>query len=207
MAGPLLTWNALDPVSSVDERPTSLGSPASESVPGHPASSHRELETLYLIRRPEMIRFLVSFGVNTVEAEDIAQEAFLRGFDQCRKNKPIDNFFHWLLACARNLALNRIRHEKYELPAPAKRWQHWQESALRTTSTPETEFLEHEEYRLLTEAMSTLSALEQQCLVLRFQDVPFREIAVTLMISMRSAVYHTGTGIRKLRRRLAAATS
>ncbi len=201
MSSPLLPWNALNPISSTDGRSTTLGAPE------QPATAHRELETLYLIRRPEMIRFLLSFGVNAVEAEDIAQEAFLRGFDQCRKNKPIDNFFHWLLACARNLALNRIRHEKYELPAPAERWQQWQETTLRTTLTPETEILEQEEYRLLTEAMSTLSALEQQCLVLRFQDVPFREIAVTLTISMRSAVYHTGTGIRKLRRRLAPSTT
>ncbi len=163
-----------------------------------------ELETLYLIRRPEIIRFLISFGVNVVEAEDITQEAFLRGFDQCRKNKEIGNFFHWLLTCARNLALNRIRHTRYELPAPSDRWSEWQENVPRTTMTPETQLLEKEEYRLLTDALSSLSALEQQCVLLRFQEVPFRRIAENLGISMRSAVYHAGTGIRKLQRKLAA---
>ncbi len=200
MADGILPWQTTPRPLCVDE---AIGQECSAVAAKQPQI---ELETLYLIRRPEVIRFLLSFGVNVVEAEDITQEAFLRGFDQCRRNKQIDNFFHWLLVCARNLALNRIRHEKYELPAPAERWKQWQNDSLCTNSTPETELLEKEEYHLLTEAISTLSVLEQQCILLRFQDVSFREIAATLKVSMRSAVYHTGTGIRKLQRRLASSS-
>lgn len=198
MADSVLFWHKSAASACADAEIVQTNDPASVG------QSRLELETLYLIRRPEVIRFLLSFGVNAVEAEDITQEAFLRGFDQCRKNKQIDNFFYWLLACARNLALNRIRHGKYEVAAPSERWKQGENSSLRTDLTPETELLEKEENRLLTEAISTLSALEQQCILLRFQDLPFRKIASTLEISMRSAVYHTGTGIRKLQRKLTA---
>lgn len=200
MAGSILSWRQAAPTVKADEDLLweNLAKPSHQS--------QLELETIYLIRRPEVIRYLISFGINLVDAEDITQEAFLRGFDQCRRNKQIDNFFYWLLTCAKNLALNRIRHEKYELPAPVERWKLWQDDSLRTSATPETELLEKEEYRLLTEAISALSPLEQQCILLRFQDVPFREIAASLKVSMRSAVYHTGTGIRKLQHRLAASS-
>ena len=200
MGGDALSWKSQESAWSGESR-SSRGAD-SETISASSALE-TELETLYLIRRPEIIRFLVSFGVNVVEAEDITQEAFLRGFDQCRKNKEIGNFFHWLLTCARNLALNRIRHTRYEIPAPSDRWSLWMENVPRTSVTPETQLLEKEEYKLLADALSSLNPVEQQCVLLRFQEIPFRSIAENLGISMRSAVYHTGTGIRKLQHRLA----
>ena len=55
------------------------------------ALSGAELEALYLIRRPEMIRFLIRFGVDVIEAEDTTQEVFLDAFDESKTQKRPDN--------------------------------------------------------------------------------------------------------------------
>jgi RNA polymerase sigma factor (sigma-70 family) len=195
MAGAFLSWQTMTSAKA-ETIATDRGAGLSRS----------ELETLYLIRRPEMIRFLIRFGVDVVEAEDITQEVFLDAFDESKTRKRPDNHFRWALVCARNLAIDRYHRTKKETLASQELWKYWEE-----TLVDEREGLEARVYRTqrqmrLIDAISKLSPIEQQCLVLRSEGVTFREIAKSLCISMQDAVYATDVAIQKLQRRLQSVT-
>ncbi len=164
-----------------------------------------ELETLYLIRRSEMIRFLIRSGVDLVEAEDILQEVFLNAFDLRKPQKRQENLFYWTLKCARNLAITRYRRGKKEILAPAEQWKDW-EATLADTSVGPYESAEQRDRELnMARATAQLSPVEQQCLLLRSRGITFREVANALDISMQSAVYTSDVAIKKLQRKLHAA--
>lgn len=67
-----------------------------------------------LVRRHYDHVFLVCLGVlgNTHDAEDIAQDAMLKGFEQIRRLRDGDQFTGWVVAIARNLSINLLRRRK-----------------------------------------------------------------------------------------------
>jgi DNA-directed RNA polymerase specialized sigma24 family protein len=102
------------------------------------APEQLDLETVYRIRRPEMIRYLVRFGVDLVEAEDVTQEVFLHVLDPAKRDKQPDNLFRWALTCAKNLAIDRYRRGRKELLAPASLWKQWEETLPDAAASAET---------------------------------------------------------------------
>ncbi len=196
MAGAFLSWQTTAPATAgtlATDRET-------ENLSG------AELETLYLIRRPEMIRFLIRYGVDVIEAEDITQEVFLDAFDESTTRKRPDNLFHWALVCARNLAIDRYHRAKKETLATKELWKYWEETLVDEGEGLEARVYRKERQMRLVQAIAQLSSLEQQCLVLRSEGVTFREIAKSLEISMQNAVYATDVAIQKLQRRLQSVT-
>lgn len=67
-----------------------------------------------LVRRHYDHVFLVCLGVlgNTHDAEDVAQDAMLKGFEQIRQLRDGDQFAGWVVAIARNLSINLLRRRK-----------------------------------------------------------------------------------------------
>lgn len=72
-------------------------------------SAFKELVELY--QRP-IINFIVRFIGDKNEAEDIAQEVFLRVFKAAKDCRPKSKFKTWLFKIAANLCLNEIRDNK-----------------------------------------------------------------------------------------------
>lgn len=67
-----------------------------------------------LVRRHYKSVFLVCLGVlgNVHDAEDMAQDALLKGFEQVRQLRDGGQFGGWIVAIARNLSLNLLRKRK-----------------------------------------------------------------------------------------------
>lgn len=67
-----------------------------------------------LVRRHYKSVFLVCLGVlgNVHDAEDAAQDALLRGFQQVRQLRDATQFGGWIVAIARNLSINLLRQRK-----------------------------------------------------------------------------------------------
>jgi len=59
-----------------------------------------------------VVNFCYGMLGNREDAEDIAQEAFLRAFAAIRRFQPKAKFSTWLLTIAKNLALNLLRDER-----------------------------------------------------------------------------------------------
>jgi len=67
-----------------------------------------------LVRRHYQPVFLVCLGVlgKVHDAEDAAQEAMIRGFQQIRQLRDGGQFAGWIVAIARNLSINLLRKRK-----------------------------------------------------------------------------------------------
>src|SRR5213080_3526651 len=76
-----------------------------------------ELVTQYQHRLVGIMHHLVG---NAEEAEDLAQEVFLRVYRNRKKYRPTAKFSTWLFTIANNLALNvmRSRQRKPTVPLP-----------------------------------------------------------------------------------------
>ncbi len=158
----------------------------------------KDLEHLFAIRRPEFIRFLIRFGVNAVEAEDITQEVFLRMVNQEEKSQRPDRMYEWLLTCARNLAINRFHRARREIGVVDRLWKKWE----RTLSDPDSDidlhYSQRSRYLALVDAISSLNAEEQQCLLMRCEGITYREIGQNLGIPIRRVVYLIHVATEKL---------
>ena len=68
-------------------------------------------EYAQLVRRHYNRVFLVCLGVvgNAHDAEDVAQEAMIKGLENIRQLRDGDQFGHWIVRISRNLAINHLR--------------------------------------------------------------------------------------------------
>jgi RNA polymerase sigma-70 factor (ECF subfamily) len=75
-----------------------------------------------LVERHYRHVFGMCFGIlgNTHDAEDIAQEAMLRGFLKIRKLNSGGQFGPWILKTAKNLCIDFVRRQKRPKPPAAR---------------------------------------------------------------------------------------
>ena len=64
-----------------------------------------------LVRRYYSQVFLVCLGIvgNIHDAEDIAQDAMIKGLEKIRQLRQAGQFRHWIVKIARNLSINSVR--------------------------------------------------------------------------------------------------
>ncbi len=184
------------PVTCV--RDEAVASVDTESIVGAPDASLLELETIYVLRRREMIRFLIHYGVDLVEAEDITQEVFLNVLKTPERKRVSDHIFRWLLVCAKNMAFNRHKKERREVLAPSALWRRWEETIGDGVPGADIEVQEQERWQRFYQALSQLDAADQQCILLRCQGRTFREIGLALNVPLRSAIYTTSMALQKM---------
>ena len=131
-----------------------------------------------LVRQHQEAAFRLAYLLlrDAHEAEDVAQEAFVRAFlaldsfDAARPFKP------WLLQITRNLAKNRLRSlSRYW--AMAKRWWEVQEPAIEPATVGQTESV------LLEQAVQQLRPKAQEVIYVRyFLEMSEAETAVALNV-------------------------
>lgn len=122
------------------------------------------------------------------DAEDIAQQVFLRVWKSASRYEPSAKFTTWLMTITRNLVFNEMRRRKRSLLVPmaveregGAPLQFPDESA-----PPPSELLLDEELnRAIEEAMASLPEPQRMALVLRrYQEMPYEEIAQVLGITV-----------------------
>ena len=86
-----------------------LISPADSYAP--PVPLEEEVTELFEQLRDPLFRYLLSFGLNVPDGEEIIQEVFLALFQHLKNGKPRDNLRGWVFRVGHNLALKvRQRH-------------------------------------------------------------------------------------------------
>ena len=165
------------------------------------AVTARELAAHYYREEREAIyRYLVSLGANPTEAQDLAQETFLRLYIALRKGKEIENIKAWLFTVASNLALNQKRWWKYRPAADETAMARWVQSGAEHIATPEHEMLERETAVRLKTAISLLSPQQKACLYLRAEGFRYREIARMLGVALPTVAEFMRRAVAKLRK-------
>ncbi len=131
---------------------------------------------------------------NTEEAEDLAQEVFLRVYRTRKKYTPKAKFSTWLFTIANNLALNTLRnrrrkksvpldiHESGPLgPRPAEQMVRNRDAA-PSTSLQHAELTAH--IRL---ALDQLNERQKMAVILnKFEDMGYAEIAEVMELSSKA---------------------
>jgi len=130
-----------------------------------------------------VINFCYKMLGNREDAEDIAQETFLRAFPAIGRFQPRAKFSTWLLTIAKNLTLNLIRNERRRLkrvdstgspdePVPVV------DLAPSSNPGPDEVVLREERAGHLRLALRDLSDTHRTIIVLRdFEGMTYEEIA------------------------------
>lgn len=135
------------------------------------------------------------------EAEDLAQETFLRAYERLWRWRPDRSFFVWLYTIALNLIRNHLKKKRGSETCDAD----WAESIARESSDaraadqPEGIFLEDEKQKRLQASLLKLPADLREAVVLRFyDDRSFEEIAGICGISLSAAKMRVYRGLERL---------
>ena len=134
---------------------------------------------------------------NHEDADDIAQETFVKAYLALGDFRNDSTFFTWLYRIAVNLSLNAIRRRQIRA--------YLQESELLARFLPGGEQPDHvleglESEQRLQEAMNGLPEKQRTVFVLRFfEDLPYEEISEILKTSVGGLKANYHHAIRKIR--------
>jgi RNA polymerase sigma-70 factor (ECF subfamily) len=141
------------------------------------------------------------------DAEDAAQDAFIRAFqslESCDPNRP---FLRWIYRIAYNLCVDRYRRRRYvtiSLDEPIGEEQFTRELTDETPG-PDERLDMKEEQRRLTELLSTLPPRYRAVVVLRHQDdLSYEEIADILNLplgTVKARMHRAHNLLRKMLKR------
>ena len=163
-----------------------------------------------LVVRHSQSLFRVAFRIigNEADAEDVVQEAFLRGYQKLESFQSRSNFGTWIYRIAVRCALDRIISRQTEEPRQITAETDSGQSDLHLvdeTAGPERLLLSREIGKMQETAMHSLTPIERTAFVLRhMEDLTTEEIASALGIAPNAAKQAVLRAVQKLRRRLAA---
>jgi RNA polymerase sigma-70 factor (ECF subfamily) len=128
--------------------------------------------------REDVYYYVVSLGLPAAQAQDIAQEVFLKLYVQLRDGEEIRNIRGWLFRVAHNEALKwKAKDRRYGEMAPGL------EPVSKAVGV-EKQMLDNESQQRLREALADLSPQQLQVLQLRAAGLRYREIAETIGIGV-----------------------
>jgi RNA polymerase sigma-70 factor (ECF subfamily) len=164
-----------------------------------------------LIRPYERSAYVMALSVvkNEADAEEVAQEAFLKAFRNLRSFRAESKFSTWLLSITLNEARNRLRQKNTvkidSLDDPPGEQDHVSPALLRDWREIPSETLERLEVRqMLREAITALPPIYREVLLLRdIEELSVRESAQTLSISEASVKVRLHRARIMLQRKLA----
>ena len=131
---------------------------------------------------------------NTDEAEDLAQEVFLRVYRTRAKYTPKAKFATWLFTIANNLALNALRDKKrrpvmpleFQDPAASGPWTTDQLAGGREVP-PTQSLVEQELADVVRKALDQLNDRQRMAVVLnKFEDMNYAEIADVMGLTTKA---------------------
>ena len=128
---------------------------------------------------------------NREEAEDTAQEVFLRVYNSAKRYRPEAQFTTWLFRIATNTCLNVLRHRKrlQEVPLESSSDGTEQISGVNVPAPehtrPDMHMEQEERNRIIEESIASLPPNQRMAVILkRFEDLSYQEIAKVLNTSV-----------------------
>jgi RNA polymerase sigma-70 factor (ECF subfamily) len=153
----------------------------------------QEVANLFHALRGSIYRYLLCRSMSPSEAEEIVQEAFLRLYHHLASGGKEDNLRAWLFRVAHNIGINEIKKRKYADEFLSRQW-----TDLDSAPNPEEALLHNERLSRVSHAISTLSEQQRQCLYLRAEGLPHREIADILGVNVSTVAQSLHRAIKKI---------
>lgn len=160
-------------------------------VRGGDAAAFAELVERYQHRVVGIMHHLLG---NREEAEDLAQEVFLRIYRNRSKYRPTARFSTWLFTIANNLASNvlRSRRRKPTQPLPTTESgplgaRPQEQLAIDPSLTPAHGLRQRELAEIIRSALDTLNERQRMAVVLnKFEDMNYAEIAEVMGLTTKA---------------------
>ncbi len=168
------------------------------------AQIHGQVTALFDELRTPLYRYVLSLGLSPHDADEVAQETFLRLHRHLLSDGvPADDgpLRGWVFRVAQNLAHDQRRRagpraaHSLEESAAARQ-------AVDRQEGPEDRLLTDERAARLHAAMQSLPARQQQCLRLRAEGLRYREIAEVLHVSVSTVADLVHQALAHVRRQV-----
>lgn len=124
-----------------------------------------------------------------IEAEDLAQQVFLRIWKHAKRWRPDAKFTTYLFTITRNLVYNesRRRSRRKEVSADERQDEKGYEPAAETRSEPDAEVARAEMHDEIDSVIASLPEAQRTAVVLySYESLPYEEIAEVLGVSVSS---------------------
>jgi RNA polymerase sigma-70 factor (ECF subfamily) len=151
------------------------------------AGDHAAFRTLVERHQDAVVGTVAKMLGNPADAEDIAQQVFLRIWRHARHYRPDAKFTTYLFTIARNLVFNESRRRSRRKEVSTEERE--ESSHLQVEDSPErqpdAELLQAELQRAVDEAIAALPEVQRLAVVLRrYEQMPYEEIAEVLKLSL-----------------------
>jgi RNA polymerase sigma-70 factor, ECF subfamily len=157
-----------------------------------------------------VVRVAFRITGDEADAEEVAQEAFLRAYNKLPSFRQDASFSTWIMRIAMNTSLNLVERRKRDLSYRAPRIADEPAAEGETVRIadsnhgPEDALLTREAVSIREAAMAQLTPMERTAFTLRhMEEVSMTEIATALNITVNSAKQAVFRAVSKLRRALA----
>lgn len=141
-----------------------------------------------IVRRYKIpvFRFTCRLCRNAAEAEDIAQEVFLRVHQYRHSYAPRGKFSTWIFGIAHHLFVSRLRKQRWVIPWPKKNVETDEPVEFASSEpSPQETAANNETAGILKQCIESLPLLQKEALILReFHQMNYQEIAGVLNQSL-----------------------
>lgn len=151
------------------------------------------MEPLYRIANPTVYAYSLSLLKNPQEAEDAAQDCFVRAFYGAAGYRPQGKPMAWLMTIARNLCMERLREGKRRASIPEEEWENRLGAAAPC----------YDDRIVLEQCMRALEDGERQIVVMHaVGGMKHRETAELLGLPLATVLSKYSRAIKKLKAKL-----
>lgn len=158
---------------------------------GVAAGDRQALAQLYHRTRTAVYGLALSYLKNAHDAQDVAQDTFVRVWDTAGQYRPQGSPMGWLLTVCRNLALMKLRQGARQGELSDAEWD---------AIPAETTGLSLEDRELLQTALASLEEQERRIVVLHaVSGLKHREIAALLELPLATVLSKYHRALKKLR--------
>jgi RNA polymerase sigma-70 factor (ECF subfamily) len=139
---------------------------------------------------------------NHADAEDIAQQVFVRIWKSAKRYVPRAKFTTWLLKITRNLVFNELRRRSRHAQVPLQSESEEEERPIRDERAvaPDASLLEQELQDAIDAAIANLPEMQRLAVILRrYEELSYEEIAETLdqsVSAVKSLLFRARTELR-----------
>lgn len=167
----------------------------------------QEFEDQALVHLDRVFHLALRFTRNRTEAEDLAQETYLRAFKHFDQFDPGTNCRAWLFAILRNAFINQQKRQGREVPGldegELERFETETANGPGTLESPEEELLKRVVGAELLAALDRLPLIFREAVVLAdVEECSYKEIAQICGVPMGTVMSRLSRGRRLLRRAL-----
>ena len=167
------------------------------------AGDHAAFRALVERHQDAVVGTVAKMLGNPADAEDIAQQVFLRLWKHARQYRPEAKFTTYLFTIARNLVFNetRRRSRRKEVSADEREESSHLQVAADESAQPDAELLRAELQQAVDKAINALPEVQRMAVVLRrYEQMPYEEIADVLKLSLpavKSLLFRARTTLRE----------